>query len=221
MGVMRANLRSLTMLQGRVNLTVPLRASLGRRSPPRPGTAFHRLAQQAIECSERGSLFAPSETAIRAQIQKEGLSEEQQARLRAALVRWLGSDEAVRFAAFENRRAEVPFTVAIGNFFLEGEIDGLADNGMGPPSSSTTRPAAAPTRRPSSSMRSTAFRRAATPLRGSCAPGYESVDAHFLRIEHAAAVNSRDPQIVPYHFEKTDLPVLEALIIAKQKEATS
>lgn len=58
------------------------------------GTAFHRLAQQAIERSERGSLFAPSETAIRAQIQKEGLSEEQQARLRAALVRWLGSDEA-------------------------------------------------------------------------------------------------------------------------------
>ncbi|MFR5091487.1 MAG: PD-(D/E)XK nuclease family protein [Adlercreutzia equolifaciens] len=95
------------------------------------GTAFHRLAQQAIERSERGSLFAPSETAIRAQIQKEGLSEEQQARLRAALVRWLGSDEAARFAAFENRRAEVPFTVAIGGFFLEGEIDGLADNGDG------------------------------------------------------------------------------------------
>ena len=49
--------------------------------------------------------------------------------------------------------------------------------------------------------------------------GYESVDAHFLRIEHAAADNSRDPQIVPYHFEKTDLPALEALIIAKQHEA--
>ena len=95
------------------------------------GTPFHRLAQQAIERSERGSLFAPSEAAVRAQIQKEGLSEEQQARLRAALVRWLGSDEAARFAAFENRRAEVPFTVAIGNFFLEGEIDGLADNGDG------------------------------------------------------------------------------------------
>lgn len=133
------------------------------------GTAFHRLAQRAIERSEWGSLFAPSEAAVRAQIQKEGLSEEQQARLRAALVRWLGSDEAALFAAFENRRAEVPFTVAIGDFFLEGEIDGLADNGMGPPSSSTTRPAAAPTRRPSSLTRSTVSRRAATPMR-SCAP---------------------------------------------------
>ena len=183
------------------------------------GTAFHRLAQQAIECSERGSLFAPSETAIRAQIQKEGLSEEQQARLRAALARWLGSDEAARFAAFENRRAEVPFTVAIGNFFLEGEIDGLADNGDGAAFLIDYK---------------TGGRADETPeqlderhrLQASCyayalmRAGYESVDAHFLRIEHAAADNSRDPQIVPYHFEKTDLSALEALIIDKQKEAT-
>ena len=183
------------------------------------GTAFHRLAQQAIERSERGSLFAPSEEAIRAQIQKEGLSEEQQARLRAALVRWLGSDEAARFAAFENRRAEVPFTVAIGNFFLEGEIDGLADNGDGAAFLIDYK---------------TGGRADETPeqlderhrLQASCyayalmRAGYESVDAHFLRIEHAAADNSRDPQIVPYHFEKTDLSALEALIIDKQKEAT-
>lgn len=182
------------------------------------GTAFHRLAQQAIERSERGPLFAPSEEAIRAQIQKEGLSEEQQARLRAALVRWLGSDEAARFAAFENRRAEVPFTVAIGNFFLEGEIDGLADNGDGVAFLIDYK---------------TGGRADETPeqldekhrLQASCyayalmRAGYESVDAHFLRIEHAAADNLRDPQIVPYHFEKTDLPALEALIIAKQHEA--
>lgn len=184
------------------------------------GTAFHRLAQQAIERSERGSLFAPSETAIRAQIQKEGLSEEQQARLRAALVRWLGSDEAARFAAFENRRAEVPFTVAIGNFFLEGEIDGLADNGDGAAFlidyKTGGRNDEAPEQldgkhRLQASCYAYALMRA----------GYESVEAHFLRIEHSSADNPCDPQIVPYHFEKTDLPVLEALIIAKQKEATS
>ena len=50
--------------------------------------------------------------------------------------------------------------------------------------------------------------------------GLKSVDAHFLRIDTAAADNSRDLQIVPYRFEKTDLPALEALIIDKQKEAT-
>ena len=50
--------------------------------------------------------------------------------------------------------------------------------------------------------------------------GYESVEAHFLRIERPGTDNLRDPQIVPYHFEKTDLPALEALIIAKQREAS-
>ncbi|MCQ5072342.1 hypothetical protein, partial [Adlercreutzia sp. DFI.6.23] len=89
-------------------------------------TAFHRLAQQAIELSERGALFCPGEAANEAQIQKESLSAGQQERLYRALTRWLGSDEAVRFASSEHRRAEVPFTVALGGFFLEGEIDGLA-----------------------------------------------------------------------------------------------
>lgn len=184
------------------------------------GTAFHRLAQQAIELSERGALFRPGVAAIEAQIQKERLSAGQQERLRTALDRWLASDEAARFASYENRRAEVPFTVAIGGFFLEGEIDGLADDGDG-----------------------TAFlidyktggRDDETPeqldekhrLQASCyacalmRAGYESVEAHFLRIERASADNPRDPQIVPYHFEKSDLPALEALIIAKQCEANA
>ncbi len=133
MGVMRANLRSLDDASGsRESDGSPVCVLGAQESATALGTAFHRLAQQAIERSERGSLFAPSEEAIRAQIQKEGLSEEQQARLRAALVRWLGSDEARSLCRFrESSRAEVPFTVAIGDFFLEGEIDGLADNGDG------------------------------------------------------------------------------------------
>ena len=210
MGVMRANLRSLTMLQGRVNLTGPLCASLGRRNPPRP------WARRSIVWRSRPSSGASGDRSSLPA--KEGLSEEQQARLRTALVRWLGSDEAALFAAFENRRAEVPFTVAIGGFFLEGEIDGLADNGDGAAFLIDYK---------------TGGRADETPeqldekhrLQASCyayalmRAGYESVDAHFLRIEHAAADNPRDPQIVPYHFEKTDLPALEALIIAKQHEA--
>lgn len=184
------------------------------------GTAFHRLAQQAIELSERGALFRPGEAAVEAQIQKEGLSAGQQERLRAALARWLGSDEAARFASYERRRAEVPFTVAIGDFFLEGEIDGLADNGDGAAFLIDYK---------------TGGRDGETPdqldekhrLQASCyacalmRAGYHSVDAHFLRIERPGTDNPRDPQIVPYHFEKRDLPELEALIIGKQKESTS
>ena len=77
------------------------------------GTAFHRLAQQAIERSERGALFCPDEAAITAQIQKEALSASQQQRLRTALARWLASDEAARFSDFAHRGAEVPFIVAV------------------------------------------------------------------------------------------------------------
>ena len=194
------------------------------------GTAFHRLAQQAIERSERGALFVPGEAAIRAQIQKEGLSEGQQARLRQALDRWLASDEAARFAAFEHRAAEVPFIVrvpaapadgpvaeAAEGFFLEGEIDGLADNGDGAAflidyktggRDGETDEELDAKHRLQASCYAYALMRA----------GYTSVDAHFLRIERPSAENPRDPQIVPYRFETSDLPALEALIISMQKE---
>lgn len=193
------------------------------------GTAFHRLAQQAIERSTDGALFVPSEVAIAAQIQKEALSAGQQQRLRTALERWLASDEAARFAGFAHRGAEVPFIVKLqapagedgtlpAPFFLEGEIDGLADNGDGAAflidyktggSAEETSETLDAKHRLQASCYAYALMRA----------GYTSVDAHFLRIEHVSATNPRDPQIVPYHFESTDLPALEALIIQKQQEA--
>lgn len=197
------------------------------------GTAFHRLAQQAIERSEQGALYIPGEAAIAAQIQKEGLSAGQQERLRQALDRWLGSDEAARFAAYENRAAEVPFIVQVPaspsdgsaagvgeSFFLEGEIDGLADNGDGVAFLIDYKTGG---RDDETDAELDAKHR----LQASCyayalmRAGYTSVEAHFLRIERPSAENPRDPQIVPYRFETADLPALEALIIGKQKEATA
>ncbi|WP_282191239.1 UvrD-helicase domain-containing protein [Adlercreutzia caecimuris] len=197
------------------------------------GTAFHRLAQQAIERSEQGALFTPGEAAIAAQIQKEGLSTGQQERLRQALDRWLASDEAARFAAYENRAAEVSFIVQVPaspsdgsaagvweSFFLEGEIDGLADNGDGAAFLIDYKTGG---RDDETDAELDAKHR----LQASCyayalmRAGYTSVEAHFLRIERPSAENPRDPQIVPYHFETADLPALEALIIGKQKEATA
>nr|WP_272897940.1 UvrD-helicase domain-containing protein [Adlercreutzia mucosicola] len=213
------------------------------------GTAFHRLAQQAIERSERGALFCPDEAAITAQIQKEALSASQQQRLRTALARWLASDEAARFSDFAHRGAEVPFIVAVPapsaaaadpaaaaveagaasaadtaaapeGFFLEGEIDGLADNGDGAVLLIDYKTGGTPDETPEAldgKHRLQASCYAYALMRA----GYTSVDAHFLRIEHQSADNPRDPQIVPYHFEASDLPQLEALIQAKQKEAVS
>ncbi len=184
------------------------------------GTAFHRLAQQAIERSGEGRLWTPPEEAVAAQIQKERLTAGQQERLRAALDRWLGSPEAARFAAHGHRGAEVPFIVAIGDFYLEGEIDGLADNGDGAAflidyktggTADETAEALDAKHRLQASCYAYALMRA----------GYASVDAHFLRIEHESADDPRDPQIVAYHFDADDVPSLESLIRAKQKEASS
>ena len=184
------------------------------------GTAFHRLAQQAIERSGDGRLWTPPEEAVAAQIQKERLTDGQQERLRAALARWLDSPEAARFAAHGHRGAEVPFIVAIDDFYLEGEIDGLADNGDGAAflidyktggTAAETAEALDAKHRLQASCYAYALMRA----------GYASVEAHFLRIEHESADDPRDPQIVPYHFEADDLPYLESLIRDKQKEASS
>ncbi|MEY8460940.1 UvrD-helicase domain-containing protein [Eggerthellaceae bacterium 24-137] len=215
-------------------LGFPTDAAMGEsESATALGTAFHRLAQQAIERSERGALFVPSEMAIRAQIQKESLSEGQQVRLRQALSRWLGSDEAARFASFESRSAEVPFIVqvpasALANdpaaegamecFFLEGEIDGLADNGDGAAFLIDYKTGGTPDETPQA-LDAKHRHQASCYAYALMRAGYTSVDAHFLRIEHLSASNPRDPQIVPYHFDETDLPALEALIINMKREA--
>ncbi|MCI8424570.1 MAG: UvrD-helicase domain-containing protein [Adlercreutzia sp.] len=197
------------------------------------GTAFHRLAQQAIERAAGGALFRPSEAAIEAQIQKEGLSEGQQVRLHVALDRWLSSDEAARFAAHANLGAEVPFIVEFAPepsaadgaapadpFYLEGEIDGLADNGDGAAFLIDYKTGGSPEETPEALD-------AKHRLQASCyayalmRAGYTSVDAHFLRIEHVSATNPRDPQIVPYHFTTEDMPALEVLIRERHREATA
>lgn len=197
------------------------------------GTAFHRLAQQAIERAVGGALFCPGETAVEAQIQKEGLSDGQQKRLHVALDRWLASDEAVRFAAHANLGAEVPFIVefapeppggdgaaAADPFYLEGEIDGLADNGDGVAFLIDYKTGGSPEETPEAldvKHRLQASCYAYALMRA----GYTSVVAHFLRIEHVSATNPRDPQIVPYHFTTEDMPALEALIRERHREATA
>ncbi|WP_304426989.1 UvrD-helicase domain-containing protein [uncultured Adlercreutzia sp.] len=197
------------------------------------GLAFHRLAQQAIERAAGGALFRPSEAAIEAQIQKEGLSDGQQVRLHVALDRWLASDEAARFAAHANLGAEVPFIVEFApeppaadgdalteSFYLEGEIDGLADNGDGAAFLIDYKTGGSPEESPEALD-------AKHRLQASCyayalmRAGYTSVDAHFMRIEHVSATNPRDPQIVPYHFTTEDMPALEVLIRERHREATA
>ena len=151
------------------------RASTGRGALPGSesatalGTAFHRLAQQAIELSERGALFCPGEATVEAQIQKESLSAGQQERL------YSGADPLARkrrgrpfrlLSSTAAPRCPLPRPWAASSWKARSTASPTTATAR--PSSSTTRPAAATTRRPSSSTRSTVSRRAATPMR-SCA----------------------------------------------------
>lgn len=103
------------------------------------GTAFHRLCQTSILRAAREGLDrlpVPDACAVAAQVRACGLSAAQEARLSRALGLWLESDLAAAFALHGELAAEVPFSVVVeagegASFVLEGEIDGLADDGRG------------------------------------------------------------------------------------------
>ena len=111
-----------------------IRASLSRDADKAAdlGTAFHRLAQQAVCAHNEGApLLCPGKSHVDALARHSGLSDLQRIRLTEALARWFESDVAARVVTFSLLRAEVPFFVRVGHGadapFMEGEIDLLAD----------------------------------------------------------------------------------------------
>ena len=109
-----------------------IRASLSRDADKATdlGTAFHRLAQQAVCAHNEGApLICPGKSHVDA-LARRAFSDLQHICLTEALARWFESDVAARVVTFF-RRAEVPFFVRVGRGvdapFMEGEIDLLAD----------------------------------------------------------------------------------------------
>ncbi len=186
------------------------------------GTAFHHLAQLAIiERARRGggALICPSEEHIEAQIDKLDLSSGQIIRLRQALENWFASDVAACFAQHDDISAEVPFMVRTEGsdqpFFLEGEIDALATDGEGHAFLIDYKTGG-------SDSESADVIHAKHLMQAQCYAyalmrnGFESVEATFVRVEHALA--SSDTQSAPslqtavYAFSREDLSALESTI---------
>ncbi len=94
------------------------------------GTAFHRLGQRAILDAADGELRCPGEQAIEAQVRAQGVTPDQEQRLRSALSRWFASDVCADLSKVGTPRAEVPFMVCLEGaqapVFLEGEIDAVS-----------------------------------------------------------------------------------------------
>lgn len=198
-----------------------LSAVLKQESATALGTAFHRLAQRAIE--SRRFVGAPaevSEEAFAVQVASCDLSPDQEQRLRIAIDRWFGSDLCARFMACDQVRAEVPFMLEIeredARIFLEGEIDGLAFD----PSDPAKHALFIDYKTGGSDQESEAHLYEKHLLQAQCyalalmRQGFDEVEAYFIRVERASSAEPTQPQVVPYTFAQSDRDALEEAIMA-------
>lgn len=88
------------------------------------GSAFHRAAQQAVETG-----LAPDAARLGALARAYDLTAGQRARLADACARWFASAPYAEACAWPLKRAEVPFSVAMGDVLMEGEMDLVCTDG--------------------------------------------------------------------------------------------
>ena len=183
------------------------------------GTAFHRLAQQAV-CThaESAALVCPDKSHVDALARHCGLSDLQRIRLTEALARWFESDLAARVATFSRLRAEVPFFVRVGRGasapFMEGEIDLLADGEDGRTAlvvdyKTGGSPGETPTQ-----LHEKHRLQALCYAYALLMQGYESTEFAFVRVEQPDDTKEGQPQQVNYTFTAADLPAIEGEILA-------
>ena len=183
------------------------------------GTAFHRLAQYAVEHREPGKPLAmPPAARIRMMMRTCGLDGRQWSRLDDALERWFGSDEAQRMEAWPGLRAEVPFFVALQPveceepIYLEGEIDLLAVDEKGMRASVVDYKTGGHPAEEDETLRQKHVLQASCYALSLLRQGMQEVEASFVRIERPRADDARQPQCVRYRFTAQDAPALEQAI---------
>ena len=190
------------------------------------GTAFHRLAQQAV-CThaESAALVCPDKSHVDALARHCGLSDLQRIRLTEALARWFESDLATRVATFSRPRAEVPFFVRVGRGasapFMEGEIDLLADGEDGRTAlvvdyKTGGSPGETPTQ-----LHEKHRLQALCYAYALLMQGYESTEFAFVRVEQPDDTKEGQPQQVNYTFTAADLPAIEGEILARYASSFS
>ena len=190
------------------------------------GTAFHRLAQQAV-CThaESAALVCPDKSHVDALARHCGLSDLQRIRLTEALARWFESDLAARVATFSRLRAEVPFFVRVGRGasapFMEGKIDLLADGEDGRTAlvvdyKTGGSPGETPTQ-----LHEKHRLQALCYAYALLMQGYESTEFAFVRVEQPDDTKEGQPQQVNYTFTAADLPAIEGEILARYASSFS
>ena len=196
-------------------------ALIKQQSATALGTAFHRLAQRAIE-SRQGIGVVPvlPESAFEAQVSANDLAPDQAMRLQEAMARWLASGLCARFMGYDRIFAEVPFMITLateaGTIFLEGEIDGLALGG----SEGEDQALFIDYKTGGSDAESEEGLHDKHLLQAQCyalaliRQGFDSVEANFIRVERTRLDDPSQPQVVTYSFTASDAPALEAAVLS-------
>ena len=190
------------------------------------GTAFHRLAQQAV-CThaESAALVCPDKSHVDALARHCGLSDLQRIRLTEALARWFESDLAARVATFSRLRAEVPFFVRVGRGasapFMEGEIDLLADGEDGRTALVVDYKTGGSPGETSTQLHEKHRLQALCYAYALLMQGYESTEFAFVRVEQPDDTKEGQPQQVNYTFTAADLPAIEGEILARYASSFS
>lgn len=183
------------------------------------GTAFHRLAQHAVEHRVPGAPLAmPPAFRIRMMMRTCGLDGRQWSRLDDALERWFSSDEARRMEAWPSLQAEVPFFVALQSaegdapIYLEGEIDLLAVDKQGMRASVVDYKTGGHPGETEDTLRQKHVLQASCYALSLLRQGMEEVEASFVRVERPRIDDPHQPQCVRYRFIAADMPALEQAI---------
>lgn len=203
------------------------------------GTAFHRLAQNAIDARDT-DLFMPDENQISVQCRALGLSFSQEQRLKHALSRWFSSDLAHELSSHPYLFAEVPFMVAFReqgtgmsrSRFLEGEIDALACDVPLDELTGKADPKGPVAYLVDYKTGGTIFETeqeiyAKHLLQAQCyayallSQGFSKVKACFVRVEQEDRVHLGQPQVQRYEFGCEELQYLETLISESYKQIRS
>ena len=190
------------------------------------GTAFHRLAQQAV-CThtENAALVCPDKSHVDALARHCGLSDLQRIRLTEAFARWFESDVAARVVTFSRLRAEVPFFVRVGHGadapFMEGEIDLLADGEDGRTALVVDYKTGGSPGETPAQLHEKHRLQALCYAYALLMQGYESTEFAFVRVEQPDDTKEGQPQQVNYTFSAADLPTIEGEILARYASSFS
>ena len=179
------------------------------------GTAFHRLAQYAVNTRSSAGLVRPDDDRVRSLSRSCSLDEVQVGRLQSALDRWFASDVASFMGALPDLHAEVPFFVRVPadcEAYLEGEIDLLGFD------ESRTCAYVVDYKTGGKAYETEEDLRVKHVLQASCyayaimLQGVPTVETAFVRVERSSSNAPDQPQCVRYRFTHEDVPDLASRI---------